>query len=154
MSGPWSKLKSRVEDLWVPKLGLAIHATRYKAQHHNGAPEGHSRHWIRLNKTIIWDFPGQFLPDRPSRGAPLYGVNIANPNGGYRIGNLLRDYLDRDRDRLFEPFENDGWELTDILRAADRRVGRERLLAWAETTDEAHPALAVLRARFGLEAAP
>jgi hypothetical protein len=148
MSGPWSKLKARVEGLWVPKLGLAIHATRYDVKHHNGKPEGLSRHWLRLGKETIWDFPGQFFEHRGGRGQPVLSWP-SRPNGGEVIGDLLRDYLDRDRDRLFEPFEADGWELTDILRAADRRIGRDKLQAWAEGVDDQHPALAVLKARFG-----
>lgn len=154
MSKPWSKLKSRVEDLWVPRLGLQIHCTVYYRPHPGGsAPHRGSRHWITLNGDILWDFPAPFLRDPPARGRLAPG-SLAFPNGGTLIGELLRDYLDRERDRLFEPFEDDGWELTDILRAADRRIGRERLLAWADTTDEGHPALAVLRARFDLETTP
>jgi hypothetical protein len=47
-----------------------------------------------------------------------------------------------------EGFEMDEWELTDILRAADRRLGRQTLLAWARTLDLDHPAEKVLAARF------
>jgi hypothetical protein len=60
----------------------------------------------------------------------------------------MRDYLDRPRDRLMEPFE-DPWELAAILRAADRRLGRTCLLDWTRTLDAEHPALEVIAARFG-----
>jgi len=63
----------------------------------------------------------------------------------------MRDYLDRPRDQLMKPFE-DPWELAAILRAADRRLGRACLLGWATDLDPGHPALIVLRARFGLAA--
>ena len=43
---------------------------------------------------------------------------------------------------------HDPWELAAILRAADHRLGRETLLAWSRTLDDAHPALPVIRARF------
>jgi hypothetical protein len=152
MSRPWSKLKSRVEDLWVPKLGLQIHCTSYDwpdfgSRHHL------SRHWITLGKAIIWDFPAPFLRDPPARGRRAEGY-LGFPNGGRVIGELLRDYVDRDRDDLFDPFEDDGWELTDILRAADRRLGRAVLKTWAKTLDDGHPAHAVLAARFGASWSP
>lgn len=148
MSGPWSKLKSRVEELWVPKLGLQIYCTVYYRSHPGGSkPNRGSRHWITLNQEILWDFPTAFLRDPPGRGR-LGPGNLSFPNGGKLIGNLLRDYLDREKDRLFEPFEEDGWELTDILRAADRRLGRQALLEWSKPFDDEHPALAVLAARF------
>jgi len=47
-----------------------------------------------------------------------------------------------------EPLD-DPWELAAILRAADRRLGRDRLLGWARTLDPEHPALVVIRTRFG-----
>jgi hypothetical protein len=147
MSGPWSKLKSRVEALWAPRLGLAIHCTSYvlgRSHDHNKL----SRHWFLLDGRIIWDFPGPFLDEDCKRGGPAPGASRSFPNGRDVISHLLRDYLDRDRDRLFEPFEGDDWELTDILRAADRRLGKAALTAWAAKLDGEHPAHPVLDRRF------
>lgn len=160
---PWSKLKSRIEALFAPGLPLAIHCNVFvKVTKEFTFDE--PRHWVVLGRgragRIIWDFPGPFLrpgrdqPPRSSRGRPLdywecgYGWDGKRPS---EPSALMRDYLDHPRDRLMEPFE-DPWELGAILRAADRRLGRERLMAWAETLDPAHPATAVIRARFGLAA--
>jgi hypothetical protein len=44
---------------------------------------------------------------------------------------------------------DDSWELTDVLRAADRRLGRATVTAWADTLDARHPARPVVEARFG-----
>lgn len=52
-----------------------------------------------------------------------------------------------------QPFE-DPWELGAILRAADRRLGRNTLLTWAAGLDSEHPALKVIDARFGLPNKP
>jgi hypothetical protein len=60
----------------------------------------------------------------------------------------MREYLDRPRERLMEPFD-DPWELAAILRAADRRLGRACLLGWGNNLDTEHPARLVLAARFG-----
>lgn len=147
MSKPWSKLKSRVEALWDPALSLAIHCTAYT---NSVTRRDHrlSRHWLMLEKAVIWDFPGQFLDEIPARGRKFTGAEHGWANGGSVIGDLLRDYLDRPVSDLFAPFEDDGWELTDILRAADRRLGKRILLDWARGLDDAHPAHRVLRARF------
>jgi hypothetical protein len=95
----------------------------------------------------IQNGPRTNLRDGSPRGAQ---TNRGYSNGGSVISELLREYLDRERDRLFEPFEADCWECVDMLRAADRRIGRERLEAWSNGLDEAHPAWAVLSRRFGM----
>ena len=157
---PWSKLKSRVEALFAPDLRLAIHCNVFaKVTKHDLFDE--PRHWIVLGRgrvgRIIWDFPGPFLPTgadklpRSTRGPMLpywesgYGWAGRRPS---EPSALMRDYLDRPRAQLMEPFE-DPWELAAILRAADRRLGRGCLLEWAGTLDAEHPALAVIEARFG-----
>lgn len=158
----WSKLKARVEALFVPGLPLAIHCnvfTKVTKEFTFDEP----RHWIMLGHgrsgRILWDFPGPFLrPEadqapRSVRGRPLdvwedgYGWQGRVPS---EPSALLRDYLDRSRERLMEPFE-DPWELATILRAADRRLGRDTLRAWGSGLDVDHPARPVLCLRFGAE---
>jgi len=147
MSKPWSKLKSRVEALWDPALRLAIHATAY-SNNADRRDSRLSRHWLVLDKAVIWDFPGPFLSDWPARGRRAPGGSPEFPNGGGVISELLREYLDRPVAMLLVPFEDDGWELTDMLRAADRRLGKAALLDWAQGLDAEHPAHRILQARF------
>lgn len=156
----WSKIKSRVEALFAPELELAIHCNVFtKAYKEFTFTE--PRHWVVLghgrHADILWDFPGPFL--RPSRGmAPrsargrpvdsweeVYCPGVRDQPS--RISALLHEYLERPRTRLMEPVE-DPWKLAAILRAADRRLGREVLLAWGSTLDAKHPANPVLHARF------
>jgi hypothetical protein len=142
---PWSKLKSRVEALFAPNLALAIHCNVFvKVTRHFTFDE--PRHWIMLghgrNGQIIWDFPGPFLRPAPaerprsSRGPPLdYWESGYGWNGGSSAPSaLMRAYLDRPREQLTEPFD-DPWELAAILRAADRRLGKDYLLTWAGDLD-------------------
>lgn len=160
---PWSKLKSRIEALFAPGLPLAIHCNVFTTVTKEFTFD-EPRHWVVLGHgragRIIWDFPGPFLrpgrdqPPRSKRGPPL-DYWESGYGGGRKPSDpsaVMRDYLDRPRERLMEPFE-DPWELAAILRAADRRLGRERLLSWAKGLDPEHPALVVIRARFG-DAAP
>ncbi len=157
---PWSKLKSRIESLFAPNLELAIHCNVFvKVTMHDTWDE--PRHWMVLGRgasqKIIWDFPGPFLrpsPDQPPRSTR--GPPLEHFEAGYRLSErqpsvpsaTIRDYLDRPREQLMEPFD-DPWELAAILRAADARLGRRRLLEWGETLDGEHPAWKVLGARFG-----
>ena len=156
---PWSKLKSRVEALFAPGLPLAIHCNVFvKVTKEFTFDE--PRHWIMLGHgragRIIWDFPGPFLrparnqPPRSTRGPPLdFWESGYGWDGGASVpSSVRRTYLDRSRELLMEPLD-DPWELTAIRRAADRRLGRDRLLGWARTLDREHPALVVIKARFG-----
>lgn len=145
---PWSKLKSRVEALWPDDLPLVIHCTSYPWPH-PGRHESVSRHWITLSKAILWDFPGPFLRSDRARGGPVAYASPHYPNGGSIVGELLRQYLDRPKAALFEPFDDDQWELTDILRAADRRIGKQVLSAWRPHLDLEHPACAIIDMRLG-----
>ena len=44
------------------------------------------------------------------------------------ISNLIREYIDTPvADILTRRFENDYWGVTDIFRAADKRIGQRRL---------------------------
>lgn len=156
---PWSKLKSRVEALFAPGLPLAIHCNVF-VKTYKEFTFTEPRHWVMLGHgragRIIWDFPGPFLrpsrsqPPRSTRG-PLLDYWETGYGGGRKPSDpsaLMRDYLDRPRERLMEPFE-DPWELGAVLRAADRRLGRACLLDWAQGLDPEHPALVVIGARFG-----
>ena len=135
MTRRWSKLRSSVEALWVPTLPMHIHANVW-VKHTMHWDLDEPRHWIVLDKTIIWDFPGPFMRPNPPRGRQIvYWEDAYRWGGGVGkssvVATLLHHYLERDRGHLFEPFEGDHWELGDILRAADRRLGRGRLLAWS-----------------------
>jgi len=99
------------------------------------------RYWITLAKDVIFDYPAHFkhLPDHE---AGWWEKKCCEPSGYVTVGksypyeehgvseisNLISNYIDRPKELLFEPFENDRWGLAEILRAADRRICRRRLL--------------------------
>ena len=167
---PWSKLKSKIESLWVNGLPLSIYCSvyRYSPPHAVHSEANIPRHWFTLNGEVIYDFPGPFLVDNPPRGSsirwfedvysvinpapkPIDGIPTIFTSSHDRssiISQLLREYIDRPRELLMEPFHRDEWEFTDILRAADGRIGKNRLRVWEKTLDAGNPAQKVLKARF------
>ncbi len=152
MTRRWSKLKSRVEALWVATLPMAIHANVW-VKHTTHWNLDEPRHWVTLDKTIIWDFPGPFMKSEPPRGRRIVYWEDAYGWGGGRkssvVASLLRNYLDRGRHHVLEPFEHDHWELGDILRGADRRIGHKKLVDWSERLDQRSPARIVVERRCG-----
>jgi hypothetical protein len=163
VSRRWSKLKKRVEALWSEDLPMAIHCNVFTKTYKEFTFD-EPRHWIVLGGRVIWDFPGPFLkpssmPGREPRAKPEpRGEWLDYWESGYGSGYgglapstpsfLMETWIDRPRDQLMVPIEEDRWELTDLLRAADRRLGRGVLLAWGEALDTNHPALTILRTRF------
>lgn len=113
----WSRLQRKLEDLFDPKLNLRIFCTVHRSD--KGGPIG--RYWITLDKEIIWEVP--------KRVAPLLSEGRGDESAP-QITELLRNYLDFSPEALCaESFELDSWGLFEILRSADRRVGKRRLEA-------------------------
>ena len=139
-----SKLKKKIESLWSPNLDMQIHANYYQKAHAE-------RWWIALNGEIVWDFP-----------APFVGYNRLTPMGARLpmiqhfgsfecqiIKNIVVPFMTTPVDELLiAKFDHDEWELGDILRAADRRLGKKRLREWAVTLDPGNPAIKIMNARF------
>ena len=138
----FSKLKKQIENLFDPALKLQFCCIAYPMRTqwaNNHIP----RFYVELGKEIIWDFPKDF-PDVKQ----LHWAYWSRSNG---IVDLVREYIDTPVDQLLEKkFKGDTqyfiaqylWEnrqetckahyrLTDILKAADRRLGKEKLMAWA-----------------------
>ena len=142
MSKSWSGLKKTCESFFAKGLKLQIYATSYNRQGDMPDP----RWWFTLDKEMIWNFPKDFFAWQNP------GLEPAAPysNGDYSIADTIRMYIEMPKqDLLTMKHPEDHWSLTDILRAADRRIGRARLLEWAETLPEKSPARLVVAARFG-----
>ncbi|MDR3294205.1 MAG: hypothetical protein LBT26_00025, partial [Clostridiales Family XIII bacterium] len=77
----------------------------------------------------IWDYPKDFVKEGGTKNhadnrISWYPYNTDVPD----ISDLLREYIETPAEMLFEKhFENDKWGLVNILKAADRRVGKRRL---------------------------
>ena len=143
MSKRWSKLQREIYDLIDSEINLQIHCSIYRMSSQNGSTDL-PRYWITLGKEIIFDYPKQFLEKKLSD----YGRNKPRPK--YQtvermypyttdidtISNIIRDYIDSPLDTLLSlNFEFDNWGLTDILKAADRRIGKTKLSEHFRDTD-------------------
>ncbi len=126
MAKRWSKLKKPIEDLFVPDLPLQVHCTdiRTTTRNEGSRAEILGVFIVRLRKDVIWNFPRQFVNEAfiyPG-GGNHYSYGVRDLNG------LLREYLDTPKDVLLnQDFARDYFCLTNILKAADRRLGLKRL---------------------------
>jgi hypothetical protein len=117
----WSKLQKELYLIIDPKINFQIHCAAYPIGSHNDTIP---RYWITLDKEIIFDYPKQFAEYWETNWEMVYPLEYVVRN----ISDLIREYIDTPvSEILTKHFEHDRWELTDIFRAADRRIGQRRL---------------------------
>lgn len=154
---PFSKLKKQVEALFVPSLKMEVNCISYPIRSQYGS-SSIPRFYVRLNKEIIWDFPKDF---------PIKNLDYHYWKDSTVVSELLREYMDTPINELLNKtfgLENIGtllqhWgekhrekydfnlELTDLLKAADRRIGKEKLITWGE--EKSNPKIRmILEKRF------
>jgi hypothetical protein len=128
---PWSKLQREIYDLISPDINFQIHCVAYpmRSRTSRGSTDI-PRYWITLGKEIIWDYPQDFLAKAGSSEDCSGKVHPYYPftTDIHDISDLIREYIDTPKEALLDKnFESDKWGLTDILKAADRRIGVRRL---------------------------
>jgi len=115
---PFSKLKNQIENLFEPSLKIEFCCNSYPMKTKTGyAHNSIPRFYVKLNKEIIWDYPKDF------KSEPY--TEYAENNG---ISALVREYIDTPVSELLSKKFNDEYKLTDIFKAADRRLGKDSLL--------------------------
>lgn len=132
MSKRWSKLQSRLYHLMEPSMDFQIHCALYEMNSNDGC-HGNKlpRYFITIGKDIVFDYPKEF--DTTYR----YGFNSYPWDTDIsEISDLIEEYIQRSEKEIMNPFENDQWGLTDILRVCDRRVGKRRLQKIKEFTSD------------------
>jgi len=136
---PFSKLKKQIDNLFLPELKMEFCCYSYpmKSRRGNNIP----RFCIKMNKEIIWDCPKDFN---------IKNNDIYEWSGNNKITELVRDYIDTPLDKLLSSkFDKDRWnlnngiieadveyKLTEIFKAADRRLGKAKLIDWAKQLDK------------------
>lgn len=113
----WSKLQKQIYLIIDDKIDLQIHCSMYRMNSQQGSVDL-PRYWISLNKEIIFDYP----KIATSKEAYPYITDISN------ISNLFREYLDTPKNQILtQNFTADEYGITDLLKAADKRIGVEKL---------------------------
>jgi len=136
---PFSKLKNQIENLFEPSLKIEFCCNSYPMKTKTGyAHNSIPRFYVKLNKEIIWDYPKDFKNEPYTEYAE---------NG---ISALVREYIDTPVSDLLSKKFNDEYGLTDIFKAADRRLGKESLLWWGRVNSAT--ACSILIVRYDLKA--
>jgi hypothetical protein len=128
---PWSKLQREIYDLISLDIHFQIHCVAYPMRRQWGSSKL-PRYWITLGNEIIWDYPKDFIIkcNNEKRLTNNHGKTFALPysNEVSAISQIIREYIDTPKNELFDKvFEKDKWNITEIIRAADRRIGIRRL---------------------------
>jgi len=125
----WSSLQRELYLLIDDKLDFQIHVNKYRM---GSGSTCLPRYWITFRGEIIFDYPKQFM-EQTQDGC--FARNLAGEQAFYPyqndvtdISDLFRAYIDTPKEELFtKHFEDDHWGLINILKAADRRIGKRRL---------------------------
>ena len=148
MAKRWSKLKKQIEALFVEGVPLHIQCTaiRTTCKNEGSLAEVLGVFTVYLGKEVIWNFPRQFVdfqtiyPDGGNHYS--YGVHDLNV--------ILRQYLDTSKDGLLtKDFTRDFFGITNIFKAADRRLGLVKLQDHFTDSEES-AVLQILSARAAL----
>ena len=123
----WSKLQKQIYNLIDPFLDFQIHCSVYRMQSQRGSTDL-PRYWITFEKEIIFDCPKDTIHTQEYEYP--YQTDISD------ISSLIREYIDAPKDKLLNDFENDHWGLIDILRVADRRIGKRQLKKIKENIED------------------
>jgi len=116
----WSKLQKSLYLIVSDTVDFQIHCSIYRMNSQRGGTDL-PRYWITIDKDIVFDYPKQFMSADQNKNYP-YETQISD------ISDCIREYIDCPVHLLPEKkFENDMWGLTDILKAVDKRLGKERL---------------------------
>lgn len=150
----WSLLQREIYKLIDERINFQIHLSKYRMKSQYGSTDL-PRYWITVGNDVIFDYPMQFVD---INGNVKYGNCVKNLKGVKKhypygtdisdISNLIREYIDTPKELVFSKhFEKDCWGLANILKAADRRIGKRRLVLLKRKTDN-KAALKIIKYRL------
>nr|WP_314748096.1 hypothetical protein [uncultured Campylobacter sp.] len=127
----WSKLAKQLYELVDESIDFKLHCTVYRMQSRRGGTDL-PRYFITLAGEIIFDYPKDFALKDGRIKSLAQGGALAKfypyDSGISDIGELIREYIDTPKDELFKKhFDADEWGLANILKAADKRIGKRGL---------------------------
>lgn len=133
MGKRWSKLQSRLYNLMDEKAEFQIHCALYEMNSNDGY-HGNKlpRYFITIGKDVVFDYPKQFDTTlKYEWNSYPWDCDISD------ISDMIEAYIECPENELMQPFTDDKWGITDILRACDRRIGKRRLIQMHDETENA-----------------
>lgn len=133
MGKRWSKLQSRLYNLMDEKAEFQIHCALYEMNSNDGY-HGNKlpRYFITIGKDVVFDYPKQFDTTlKYGWNSYPWDCDISD------ISDVIEAYIECPENELMQPFTDDKWGITDILRACDRRIGKRRLIQMHDETENA-----------------
>lgn len=133
MGKRWSKLQSRLYNLMDKKAEIQIHCALYEMNSNDGY-HGNKlpRYFITIGKDVVFDYPKQFDTTlKYGWNSYPWDCDISD------ISDVIEAYIECPENELMQPFTDDKWGITDILRACDRRIGKRRLIQMHDETENA-----------------
>ena len=131
MGKRWSKLQSRLYNLMDEKAEFQIHCALYEMNSNDGY-HGNKlpRYFITIGKDVVFDYPKQFdTMLKYGWNSYPWDCDISD------ISDVIEAYIECPENELMQPFTDDKWGITDILRACDRRIGKRRLIQMHDETE-------------------
>ena len=131
----WSKLQKALYNVVDPGMEFQIHCSVFKTRTswYGKGRESVPRFWITIGKDVVWDFPAMFLEHESLMRWGDCRPELTIRKSYYHYGNYtwisetIRAYIDTPKaDLLTAKFEKDEYGLADVLRAVDRRIGKEK----------------------------
>ena len=138
----WSALRRDLKKLWVEDIKADIHQTSYVVGSRSSSEL--PRLWFTLDKEVILDFWKDYKE-------PVNGKIDFYPCDIRKISDTLRTYINTPVKDLMNPTEGDFTKITDLLRALDKRLGKEKLLSWMKDLHPLHPSRKILAKRFNVK---
>ncbi|MBP7540738.1 MAG: hypothetical protein KA802_12500 [Saprospiraceae bacterium] len=145
---PFSKLKTQIENLFDPALGMEFCCNSYPMRG-GWAENSIPRFYIKMDKQILWDFPADF---------EIKNISYGHWAGNNDISELVREYIETPKSMILDRmFANEVkrydtliicFHLTDFFKAADRRFGKKKLRTWAAKLHN-HTIDRIIEKRFG-----
>ena len=144
----WSKLQKALYNIADPDMKFQMQCSVFKTRSSWMAKKGRGapyvpRYWVTLGKDIVWDFPAMFLNYEAIPRLNIEPYTIKETYGwddNYTwIAETIRAYIDTPKEQLLTvKFDRDKYGFVDVLRAVDRRIGKEKRKPYIEKMMNLH----------------
>lgn len=143
-------MEKKLSEYYDPRLAGRI---KWEVRFHAADGDSSAQFILKIDDEVIWCYPTDYYTQDKrwdDTGKTVWKFDA--DYSGTRPEVTIRKYMALPKDRLFDPIDRD-FQLADILRACDKRLGFKRLMWWAffEMEGGRNPARKVLKARYPIK---